>query len=116
MGGQIDDMIGLIPGASYDKSGQMMEEMLQRRHLAPAYGRKTPIAPGRHDPLIIDPLPEILHTGHLHVKGITSYRGVLRDKCRCMAVSDFVSKADIREPDTGAGGCCGPPDTYTTGN
>jgi DNA polymerase II small subunit len=55
----------------------MMEEMLQHRHLAPAYGRKTPIAPGRHDPLIIDPLPEILHTGHVHVKGITSYRGVL---------------------------------------
>ncbi|MGD1005308.1 MAG: DNA-directed DNA polymerase II small subunit [Methanoregulaceae archaeon] len=76
-GRSIDDMIGLIPGASYEKSGQMMEEMLQRRHLAPAYGRKTPIAAGQQDRLIIDPVPEILHTGHVHIKGLTTYRGVL---------------------------------------
>ncbi|WP_321505717.1 DNA-directed DNA polymerase II small subunit [uncultured Methanoregula sp.] len=76
-GRSIDDMIGLIPGASYEKSGQMMEEMLIRRHLAPAYGRRTPIAAGKTDRLIIDPLPEILHTGHVHIKGITNYRGVL---------------------------------------
>ncbi|MGB7788587.1 DNA-directed DNA polymerase II small subunit [Methanoregula sp.] len=76
-GRSIDDMIGLIPGASYDNSGLMMEEMLQRRHLAPAYGRRTPIAASKTDRLIIDPLPEILHTGHVHIKGITTYRGVL---------------------------------------
>ena len=76
-GRSIDDMIGLIPGASYEKSGQMMEEMLARRHLAPAYGRKTPIAASRQDRMIIDPVPEILHTGHVHIRGITFYRGVL---------------------------------------
>jgi len=76
-GRSIDDMIGLIPGASYAQSGLMMQEMLQRRHLAPAYGRKTPIAAGKTDRLIIDPLPEILHTGHIHIRGITTYRGVL---------------------------------------
>jgi DNA polymerase II small subunit len=76
-GRSIDDMIGLIPGASYDQSGLMMEEMLVRRHLAPSYGRRTPIAAGKADRLIIDPLPEILHTGHVHIKGITTYRGVL---------------------------------------
>ncbi|MDD1700576.1 MAG: DNA-directed DNA polymerase II small subunit [Methanoregula sp.] len=76
-GRSIDDMIGLIPGASYEQSGLMMEEMLQRRHLAPVYGRKTPIAAGKTDRLIIDPLPEILHTGHVHIRGLTQYRGVL---------------------------------------
>jgi DNA polymerase II small subunit len=76
-GRSIDDMIGLIPGASYEKSGQMMEEMLVRRHLAPVYGRKTPIAAGRQDHMIIDPVPEILHTGHVHILGLTQYRGVL---------------------------------------
>jgi DNA polymerase II small subunit len=76
-GRSIDDMIGLIPGASYEQSGLMMDEMLQRRHLAPAYGRKTPIAAGKTDRLIIDPLPEILHTGHVHIRGLTQYRGVL---------------------------------------
>ncbi|MGB8219646.1 MAG: DNA-directed DNA polymerase II small subunit [Methanoregula sp.] len=76
-GRSIDDMIGLIPGASYEQSGLMMEEMLQRRHLAPAYGRRTPIAAGKSDRLIIDPIPEILHTGHVHIRGLTNYRGVL---------------------------------------
>ncbi len=76
-GRSIDDMISLIPGASYEQSGKMMEEMLQRRHLAPAYGRRTPIAAGKIDRLIIDPIPEILHTGHVHIKGLTQYRGVL---------------------------------------
>ncbi len=76
-GRSIDDMIGLIPGASYAQSGLIMQEMLQRRHLAPVYGRKTPIAAGKIDRMIIDPLPEILHTGHVHIKGITNYRGVL---------------------------------------
>ena len=76
-GRSIDDMIGLIPGASYEQSGLMMEEMLQRRHLAPGYGRRTPIAAGKTDRLIIDPLPEILHTGHVHIRGLTQYRGVL---------------------------------------
>jgi DNA polymerase II small subunit len=76
-GRSIDDMIGLIPGASYEQSGLMMEEMLQRRHLAPVYGRRTPIAAGKTDRLIIDPLPEILHTGHVHIRGLTNYRGVL---------------------------------------
>ncbi len=76
-GRSIDDMIGLIPGASYAQSGLIMQEMLQRRHLAPVYGRKTPIAAGKTDRMIIDPLPEILHTGHVHIKGITNYRGVL---------------------------------------
>ena len=51
----------------------MMEEMLQRGHLAAAYGRRTPIAAGKIDRLMIDPIPEILHTGHVHIKGLTQY-------------------------------------------
>jgi DNA polymerase II small subunit len=51
--------------------------MLQRRHLAPTYGRRTPVAADRHDRLLIDPIPEVLHTGHVHIMGMTQYRGVL---------------------------------------
>ncbi|MCX6693648.1 MAG: DNA-directed DNA polymerase II small subunit [Methanomicrobiales archaeon] len=76
-GRSIDDAIGLIPGASYENPAPLMEGMLQRRHLAPAYGRKTPIAPDHKDRLIIDPIPEVFHTGHVHIQGLTTYRGVL---------------------------------------
>jgi DNA polymerase II small subunit len=55
----------------------MMEWMLKRRHLAPTYGRKTPIAADRQDHLMIDPIPEVLMTGHVHVMGIVQYHGTL---------------------------------------
>ncbi len=38
---------------------------------------RTPIAAMKTDRLVIDPLPEILLTGHVHICGITRYRGVL---------------------------------------
>jgi DNA polymerase II small subunit len=76
-GRSIDDMIGLIPDASYAHPQQMMEEMLRRRHLALTYGKRVPLAAEKVDRLIIDPIPEVLHTGHVHTSGITTYRGVL---------------------------------------
>ena len=76
-GRSIDDMISLIPGASYQNPGPMMDGMLQRRHLASVYGKRTPIAADKQDRLLIDTVPEVLHTGHIHVTGITQYRGVL---------------------------------------
>jgi DNA polymerase II small subunit len=76
-GRSIDDMIGLIPGASYARPEQMMIEMLQRRHLAPTYGKRTSIAAQRQDRMVIDHIPEVLHTGHVHTCGLTRYRGVL---------------------------------------
>jgi DNA polymerase II small subunit len=76
-GRSIDDMISLIPGASYENVDQMMIWMLQRRHLAPTYGKRTPIAAIREDHLLIDPVPEVLHTGHVHIMGLSEYRGTL---------------------------------------
>ncbi|HZD43270.1 MAG TPA: metallophosphoesterase, partial [Methanomicrobiales archaeon] len=76
-GRSIDDMIGLIPGASYAQPEQMMVEMLERRHLALTYGKRTSLAAMRQDNLVIDPIPEVLHTGHVHTSGLTRYRGVL---------------------------------------
>ncbi|MDD1719449.1 MAG: DNA-directed DNA polymerase II small subunit, partial [Methanoregulaceae archaeon] len=51
-GRSIDDMISQIPGATYEKPGPMMDAMLQRRHLAATYGRRTPIAADREDRLL----------------------------------------------------------------
>lgn len=76
-GRSFDDMIGLIPGASYERPGEIMDEMLKRRLLASPYGMRTPIAAMKSDRLVIDPLPEILLTGHVHICGVTRYRGVL---------------------------------------
>ena len=76
-GRSIDDLIKFIPGASYYKPGEVMEAMLQRRHLAPIYGQRTPLLVTDSDHLVIRDIPDILHTGHSHISGTTMYHGVL---------------------------------------
>ncbi len=72
-----DDLIPALPGASYGRPTEVMRRMLQMRHLAPIYGSRTPLAPVTRDGLIVDPVPEILVTGHLHTYGVDRYRGTL---------------------------------------
>ncbi|MFB0500855.1 MAG: DNA polymerase II small subunit, partial [Candidatus Bathyarchaeia archaeon] len=54
-----------------------MKLLLQSRHLAPIYGQKTPIAPERRDFMVIERVPDIFHTGHVHVMKHDTYRGIL---------------------------------------
>lgn len=58
------------------KNEGIMVEMLRKRHLAPVYGEKTPLASELEDYLVIDEVPDILHTGHVHVNRYKKYNGV----------------------------------------
>jgi DNA polymerase II small subunit len=75
-GRSMDDLVNAIQGLTYDNPLEAMKEMLKRRHMAPIYGGKTPIAPEKKDYLVIDPVPDIFVTGHVHGAGISEYRGV----------------------------------------
>ncbi len=75
-GKSMDDLVTSIPAVTYDRPLTGMVEMLKRRHLAPSYGGKTPLAPERTDHLIVDALPSIFATGHVHGFGIGEYRGI----------------------------------------
>lgn len=75
-GRSMDDLIGSIQGLTYNNPIDAMKEMLRRRHLAPIYGGKTPIAPEKRDFLVIDSVPDFFVTGHVHGAGISDYRGV----------------------------------------
>jgi len=75
-GRSMDDLVYSLPGMSYAKPLDGMREMLRRRHLAPRYGGKTPIAPEAEDHLVIDEVPDIFVTGHVHAVGSDEYKGV----------------------------------------
>ena len=75
-GKSFDDLVSGIKGLSYSQPLRAMEEMLKRRHLAPTYGGKTPFAPERKDYLVIDEVPDIFVTGHVHGAGVSFYNGV----------------------------------------
>jgi DNA polymerase II small subunit len=72
----IDDFISTVPSLTYENPLSSMREMLTKRHVAPTYGGKTPIAPESQDYLIIDSVPDIFVTGHVHWVGIEEYKGV----------------------------------------
>jgi len=76
-GRSLDDVVANSPSASFSAPEEAMKLLLRGRHLAPIYGQRTPIAPGKRDFLVVDRVPDIFHAGHVHVQGCTRYRGVL---------------------------------------
>ncbi|MCL4349463.1 DNA-directed DNA polymerase II small subunit [Ferroplasma acidiphilum] len=91
-GMSLNDMIELVPGASYASVGSSIEELLKRRHLAPVYGGKTPIIPSKRDYHVIDQVPDIFITGHIHSFSQGSYRGV-----RYINASTWQSQTDYQK-------------------
>jgi DNA polymerase II small subunit len=76
-GKSLDDVIPALPDCNFKEPQKAMVELLRSRHLAPTYGEKTSLAPEPRDSLIIDPVPDVFHAGHVHVWGISEYRGIL---------------------------------------
>ncbi|MDQ4073751.1 MAG: DNA-directed DNA polymerase II small subunit [Thermoproteota archaeon] len=76
-GQSLDDVIATIPGLSYSKPAEAMKILLKARHLSPIYGQRTPIAPEAEDMMVIEEVPDILHSGHVHVIDVDSYKGTL---------------------------------------
>ena len=73
----LDDVIATTPGMSYHKPAEAMRVLLKARHLAPTYGERTPVAPEQEDMMVITDVPDIFHSGHVHVTDVQSYRGTL---------------------------------------
>jgi len=76
-GRSIDDLVANIPGISYQEPAMAVLEMVKRRHLAPIYGSRVSISPEKMDYFVIDPVPDIIHTGHVHTLGVQRYKNIL---------------------------------------
>ncbi len=80
-GSSLIDFATSVTHLEYEEPLPAMKQMLQSRHLAPLYGERTPVAPEHHDYLVIHEVPDLFITGHVHVPGIESYRGVQMVNC-----------------------------------
>lgn len=76
-GRSIDDLVASIPGVSYQEPAGAVLEMVKRRHLAPTYGSRVSISPEKKDYFVIDSVPDIIHTGHVHTLGVQRYKNIL---------------------------------------
>lgn len=75
-GRSMDDFVASVRNLKYDAPDEIMREMLRRRHMAPVYGERTAIAPEQRDYLVIDQVPQIFVTGHVHACSLAEYRGI----------------------------------------
>lgn len=74
-GKSIDDYVSGMRNVTYANPVQAMREMMQRRHLAPQWGGKTPLSPEPEDNLVINTVPDIFVTGHVHGHACTDHKG-----------------------------------------
>ncbi|MFI5404671.1 MAG: DNA-directed DNA polymerase II small subunit [Candidatus Gagatemarchaeaceae archaeon] len=76
-GKSLDDIIATTPDLAYDRPTDAMKLLLRSRHLAPTYGKRTALSPELRDFMVIDPVPDVLHSGHVHTFGELNYRGTM---------------------------------------
>jgi len=100
-GVSLDEVIAELPEekASYDEPHKAMYQLLKKRHVAPKYGGKMRLAPEEKDYLVIDEVPDVFHTGHVHKLGWGKYHNVLAVNSGCwQAQTAFQKKVNI-DPD-----------------
>ena len=74
-GKSIDDFVAGLRSVTYAKPEMAMRSMLERRHLAPSWGGKTPLSPEPEDSMVIGTIPDIFVTGHVHGQYVGDHKG-----------------------------------------
>jgi DNA polymerase II small subunit len=61
----------------YDRADLIMKFLLERRHLAPATSSTLFIPEPKYDPLVINKIPDIFVTGHIHKCSASIYKNIV---------------------------------------
>ena len=75
-GRSFDDLVMAVKDFTHERNDLLMEELLNKRHLAPIYGERTPLASELEDYLVIDEVPDVFHTGHVHINTYRRFKGI----------------------------------------
>lgn len=96
-GRSLDDVMAAIPGFTFARPAVAMKTLLRARHLAPIYGERTALAPEIEDNLVIEQIPSIFHSGHIHTLDSENYKGTLILNSGCwQAQTPYQAKMGIR--------------------
>jgi len=75
-GTALTDILGSTPGHHFQNPITAVELLLKCRHIAPSYGKSTPIAPEKIDRLVIKDTPDVVLMGHIHIHEVKRYKGI----------------------------------------
>ena len=100
-GVSLDEVIAELPEekASYDHPHRAMYQLLKKRHVAPQYGGHTRLAPEERDYLVIEDVPDVFHTGHVHKLGYGKYHDVLTINSGCWQEQTAFQESVNIDPD-----------------
>ncbi len=77
----------------YDRADLIMKFLLQRRHLAPTHSSSLYIPDPEKDSLVIETIPDIFVSGHIHKAAVKNYRNVTTISSSCwQAKTSFQEK------------------------
>ncbi len=98
-GSSINDLSDILPQVTTDNPLTAMREMMKRRHLVPVYGQGTSIAPEEDDHLVIEDVPDIFVTGHVHKTEVEDYHDtIMLNSSTWQAQTEYQKMRDI-QPD-----------------
>jgi len=102
-GVSLDEVIAELPEekASYDRPHRAMYHLLKKRHVAPKYGGHMRLAPEEQDYLVVENVPDVFHTGHVHKLGYGKYHNVLAVNSGCWQAQTAFQKSVNIDPDAG---------------
>lgn len=74
--------VSLLRKYGYSRADKVMEFLLKKRHLAPPHG-STRIDPTPQDFLVIDKIPDIFVSGHIHYTSVGRYKNIMLINSGC---------------------------------
>ncbi|MEM3126979.1 MAG: metallophosphoesterase [Candidatus Woesearchaeota archaeon] len=80
------------------RSDLIMKFLLKRRHLAPTHGSWQIIPDSRKDYLVIEKVPDLFFSGHLHVPIVANYRNVTMISGSCWQAKTILQEKYGVEP------------------
>lgn len=100
-GKALDEILSSTPGYDFQNPVKAIELLVRCRHCAPIYGQSTPIAPERHDRLVMNSVPAVVQMGHIHINQIKKYKGIhLISTGSFQGQTSFQKRMDVK-PTTG---------------
>lgn len=99
-GNSFDEYVNNVPRLrkiGYEKPEAVMEFLLRKRHLSPSHGA-TLVAPNiENDFLLIDRIPDVFVSGHVHQSGVGNHKGVILLNASCFqAQSSFMKRLGMK--------------------
>lgn len=95
-----DNVPSIRQKGGQDRCDLILKFYLQRRHLAPTHGSNLYIPDPTQDPLVIDKVPDILVTGHIHRIVAGTYRNVtiINSSCWVTQSEDQARRGIVPNP------------------